>query len=367
MLTALTPVLAPLLLALLLLGAATGCTSPSSPAAPTPPVPEPSSAPTAWVAPRSARGMPLTEAPAQVLAAPEATAAMGLPFRGSVVRVAVRPGQRVQRGEVLVEVLLPEVVQAAGAWQGAALRREAWEKRVAQLQSLQAQGLARAAELTEAETRLAEARAEQQAALAVLRAAGLGSQEASSVLQRGTLALRSPVEGVVTEVSAALGEVREAGGAPLVRVVGEAPARLEARLAHTLPEPVEYEFAAPGLEPLPVRAVGQSPALQAQEGTRLAWFEPQPPKALPAGLQGTLRVRAGSLEGVHVVPARALVLKSGEASVLVRTPEGPPRQQPVQVLATSGAEALVRGELSTSDRVAADASRLLPSEGGHDD
>lgn len=348
----------------LLLGAASGCTSPT-PAAPAPAPPEPSSAPTAWVAPRSARGMPLTEAPALVLAAPEASAAVGLPFRGSVARVAVRPGQRVQRGEVLVEVLLPEVVQAAGAWQGAALRREAWEKRVAQLQSLQAQGLARAADLTEAETKLAEARAEQQAARAVLRAAGVGPQEASGVLQQGTLALRSPVEGVVTEVSAVLGEVREAGGAPLVRVAGEAPARLEARLAHALPEPVEYEFVAPGLEPLPVRAVGLSPALQAQEGTRLAWFEPEQPRALPAGLQGTLRVRAGSLEGVHVVPARALVLQAGEAAVLVRTPEGPPRRQPVQVLATSGAEALVRGELSASERVAAEASRLLTSEGGH--
>ena len=65
-----------------------------------------------------------------------------------------------------------------------------------------------------------------------------------------------------------------------------------------------------------------------------------------------------------------LQLKIIWEEILARFPKievvGPPRRVPVQVLATSGADALVRGPLSDSEQVAADASRLLTSEaGGH--
>jgi multidrug efflux pump subunit AcrA (membrane-fusion protein) len=307
--------------------------------------------------------VPLTEAPAHVLTPPEAAAALGLPFRGSLTRIAVRPGQRVRRGEVLLEVLMPEVVQAAGGYLAASLRREAYERRATQLRALQEQGMARLFELAEAEAHLAEARAQQQAALALLRVAGLEGAAAEGVAQRGTVPLRSPVEGVVTAVEGVLGETRESASGPLVRVVGEGPARIEARFSRALPEEATFEFSAPGLPPLPVRRVGQAPAVEARDGTTLVWFEPEPARPLPAGLQGSLRVRADALPEVRVVPASALVLEGGEAAVLVRTPQGH-RRQPVEVVATSGADALVRGPLADGDRVAADSSRVLALEAG---
>jgi membrane fusion protein, heavy metal efflux system len=263
---------------------------------------------------------------------------------------------------VLLEALMPELVQAAGSYQAATLRREAYERRTAQLQQLQQQGLARVFELAEAEAKLAEARAEQQGTLALLRVAGLEASMATSVAQRGAVALRSPVEGVVTAVDVVLGETRESASGPLVRIVGEAPARLEARLAQALPEGASFEFSAPGVEALPVRLVGRAPVVDVQDGTTATWFEPESPRPLPAGLQGTVRVRAEALADLTVVPARALVLEGGQASVLVRTQEGH-RREPVQVLAMSGADALVRGSLKETDRVAADATRLLESGG----
>jgi membrane fusion protein, heavy metal efflux system len=347
------------LLSTVLLGAVLGCSSP--PPAPEAP-PARASTPTAWVHPRPARDVPLTEAPARVLTPPEGAAALGLPFPGGVTRIAVRPGQRVRRGEVLVEVLMPEVVRAAGHHQAATLRREAYERRTAQLRALQEQGMARVFELAEAEAQLAEARAEQQATAALLRVAGLEASAAAGVAQRGAVPLRSPVDGVVTEVEAVLGEMRESGGPPLVRVVGEGPARIEARLSRALPEDTTFVFSAPGVEALPVRRVGHAPAVDVRDGTTLVWFEPEEERALPAGLQGTVRVRADALPEVVVVPARALVLEGGEAAVLVRTPEGH-RRQPVRVVVTSGADALVRGPLRETDRVAADAERVL-QEGG---
>ncbi|MCY1082434.1 efflux RND transporter periplasmic adaptor subunit [Archangium lansingense] len=248
-----------LLSSVLLLGAALGCSSPPAPAAAPPPAQ--SSARTAWVHPRSPRGVPLTEAPAHVLPHPEGAAALGLPFRGSVTRIAVRPGQKVRKGEVLVEVLMPEVVRAAGDYEAASLRREAYERRTAQLKALQEQGMARVFELAEAEANLAEARAAQQSAQALLKVAGVEGPAAAGVAQRGMVALRSPVDGIVTGVDAVLGQTREGGSEPLVRVAGEGPARLEARLSLVLPEDTAFEFAAPGVEAVPVRLVGRAPAV----------------------------------------------------------------------------------------------------------
>ncbi|XXF80176.1 efflux RND transporter periplasmic adaptor subunit [Myxococcaceae bacterium GXIMD 01537] len=349
------------LLAALVAGPLLGCSSPT----PAPPVPPPSrgSAPTAWVHPRPVRGAALTDAPARVLAPPEGAAALGAPFRASVTRLAVRPGQPVKRGDALVEVLMPEVVRAAGDYEAATLRREAYTRRHEQLQALQAQGLARLVELSEVETQLAEARSAQLGALAVLRVAGLEAGAAAGVASRGTVPLRSPVDGVVTEVLAVLGETRESGGEPLVRVVGGGEARIEARLAHALPEAAGFEFHWAGGEPVPVRLVNRAPVVDSRDGTTAAWFEPEPARALPAGLLGTVRVRAETLPDVKVVPSRALVLEMGRAEVLVREGEGFRRQE-VRVVSTSGADALVRGALGEADAVAADAAALLSAGGG---
>lgn len=348
-----------LLSSVVLLGTVLGCsTPPAPPAAP----PAQSSARTAWVHPRPPQGVALTEAPAQVLAPPEGAAALGLPFRGSVTRIGVRPGQKVRKGEVLVEVLMPEVVRAAGDFEAASLRREAYERRTEQLKALREQGMARVFELAEAEANLAEARAAQRSAQALLRVAGLEGSAAAGVAQRGTVPLRSPVDGIITAVDAVLGEMRESGSAPLVRIAGEGPARLEARLSHALPEEASFEFSAPGLGAVPVKLVGRAPAVDVRDGTTAAWFEPEPARTLPAGLQGTVRVKADGLPEVTVVPARALVLEGGEVAVLVREGEGH-RRQPVRVVVQSGADALVRGPLKETDAVAADAMRVLPMEG----
>lgn len=347
--------------ALLLLGVAPGCSSPAQEAAATarPEVPRPSSA-SAWVQPRAARGVPLTEAPARVLPSPEGAAVVGVPLRASVSRVAVRPGQRVKKGDVLMEVRMPEAVEAAGRYQAATLRREAYAKRREQLLALQAQGMARLAELAEAETQLAEAQADAQAALALLAVAGLGTADAAPVARGGPVPLRSPMEGVVTEVSAVLGETREGGGEPLVRVTGEGEALIEARFARALPAEARFELVFPGEAPLPLKEAGRAPAVDSRDGTTAAWFVPEVQRPLPAGLTGTVRVRADSLPDVRVVPARALLLESGRAELLVRTETGF-RRKPVEVVTTSGAEALVRGT-GEADTVAADAEALLAAE-----
>ena len=60
-----------------------------------------------------------------------------------------------------------------------------------------------------------------------------------------------------------------------------------------------------------------------------------------------------------LVPARALLLKNSRAHVLRRLAKGDHELLPVQVLLTTGADALVKattGKLSIGDEVATDAS-----------
>ncbi|ATB47775.1 efflux RND transporter periplasmic adaptor subunit [Corallococcus macrosporus] len=351
---------------LLVLGAA--CTSnPSAPAAPASEPPPRASASSAWVPVRAASRVALAEAPALVLSGPDTTAALTAPFRARVQRVRARPGQTVEQGAPLIEVLMPEVVQAAGAASAAALRLEAYSRQVERLEALHAQGLAKLPELAEAQTQQAEARAALVAAHAVLRVAGIAPGEARAVAERGTVWLKSPIAGVVTEVRAVLGEVQPEASAALARVASDGPARLEARLSVRPPEGASFAFVSSLGAPTPVRLVGQSPQVDAADGTFRAWFEPEEGVVLRAGLGGRLRIHAAPAEDTVLVPARALAFENERTLVFVRGGDGKAVRRDVEVLATSGAEALVKGAVSTRDSVAADGAVLLLEARGQED
>ena len=103
-----------------------------------------------------------------MLPSPEAQAGVVPPYRARVLRVLVRPGERVTKGQALVEVVMPEVSAAAGAYAAASTRVNAYRRRKAQLDALKADGLVRLVDVLEAETKLAEALADQQSAAATL-------------------------------------------------------------------------------------------------------------------------------------------------------------------------------------------------------
>ena len=323
------------------------------------PSPPPTSARTPWVKARSADGLALLEAPARVLAAPDGQAAVAPPFRARVSRILVKPGEVVARGQAVAMVAMPDVIQAAGAYAAASTRLDGYRRRREQLEALRADGLVKLADLLEAETRLAEARADQQSALGTLRAADLSAEDVPR-LQGGPVdvALRSPIAGTVTEVRAVLGETREAAGEPLARVAAAGEVRVEARLAHAPPAGARYELVTASGERQPLTPLGRAPVVDGRDGTTAAWFAPAGTARLPAGLSGTLVVRIG--EEAAAVPARAVALDGARAYLVARGAGGPHRVE-VEVLASSGADALVRGAVRPGDEVAADAA--LAGEG----
>ncbi|MBL8922384.1 MAG: efflux RND transporter periplasmic adaptor subunit [Myxococcaceae bacterium] len=303
--------------------------------------PAATSATTRWVESRSAEDTALLEAPARVLPSPEGVASIAPPLQARIVRVRVRPGQRVAAQEPIIDVLMPEVLHAAGDLAGEQLKVEAFTRRKSQLEALKSEGLVRLAELAEVEAQLATARADAQAARATLRASGVSDRQAEALVTGdGVLSLRTPTAGLVTIVDVVPGEVRDPAGKPLVQIVGAGEGRLEARLPSTPAPGARFSFLTGPLV-LPIELVSVSPRFEPTDGARLAWFSaPADGGTLPIGATG--RVRASADAAWRVIPSRALLEQDGLVHVRQRTGEGWTLVV-VTVIARSGAEAVVVG------------------------
>lgn len=330
------------------------CPEPPKAAAPAPAALGKPSSGTRWVKVRAAMDLGLLQAPARVLPAPQGAAAVSVPLQARVVKVRVRHGQQVAEGEPLVDVLMPEAVQAAGALSAAGIKVAAWEKRQAQLVTLKAEGLARATELAEVEAQLASARADAQAARATLRAAGLGDKQSEGLLKGdGTVSLRAPIAGVVTEVDARMGEVRDPTAKPLVELAGVSEGLVEARMLTEIVSGVPAEFIAPDGALTPLELISLSPRVETRDGARLAWFKAKS-GTLVTGTAG--RVRLDPLDGWREVPAQA-VLEGGQGAVVFVRKGEAAVETPVKLIERSGAEAIVEG-VEVGAEVAADAAEV---------
>jgi cobalt-zinc-cadmium efflux system membrane fusion protein len=169
--------------------------------------------------------------PGQVVPDEDRTSRLGSPVRGRVVTVAVRPGDRVSAGQVLVTLLSPEggAAQAdlakaraelSGRWAEATFARTAAERaeRLFALKVIARQEVERAmADREQAAAALTQAEAE------LKRAEVTAEQLGANNTRSGEIVLRTPQAGVVLNRTAVPGTVVEAGS-PLVMVTD--PARL---------------------------------------------------------------------------------------------------------------------------------------------
>ncbi|MFZ5446642.1 MAG: efflux RND transporter periplasmic adaptor subunit [Myxococcota bacterium] len=305
--------------------------------------PEGATAAEQWLPVRAADDAPALEVPARVLAGPGATTVVTPPLRATVLRIRARPGDVVDAGAPLVDVVMPEALDAAGRFEGARVRLQAWTERHEQLAQLRADGLAKSLDVSEAAARVAESKADLQAARAVLLSAGVREGEAASLLGgSGALSLRAPVSGVVTALSASIGESREPSAGPLVQLASAGPVRVEARFAQVVPDG-QYDFVGTTGR-VPLTLVSRAPIADARDGTYLAWFEPG--GELPAGTLGRVVVRGGGAVAVFRVAAHTIARVDGVATVA--TKHGP---VPVDVVRCEQLDCLVRGALTTSDEV----------------
>ncbi len=334
------------------------CSERSTPEAPAPP--SKASAVTRWVPVRDTAGVSMLEVPAEVRGDVDSSAAVGLPFIGRVTSLFVRPGDNVARGDRIALVIVPQVLSAAGAYVAATTRLAAEETRRARLVSLQQEGLMRAADTIENQGRIADAKAEIATALAMLRAAGVDPSIAGTLVERdGSIVLRSPIAGVVTQVNAVVGETRDPSAPALARIVGRSSRRVEAHLARLPPSDASFSLAARNGTTIPLRLVAVSPAVDPIDGARMAWFDAPEEAELAVGSKERVRIQLGP--DVVLVPASALVVGPDGARIRRKND-----WLEVEVIAASGADALVRGALAVGDAVAMDGQRVLDDERAND-
>lgn len=333
---------------------------------------EAASSATAWVEVTTPRDATLLEAAATVVAGAEGRASVDVAYRSTVVEARVRVGDRVDAGAALVEVAVPELLEAAAVLSGTEDRIGTHQRRKDRLEDLQGQGLVGAADVFELERELGELSAERRLALAKFKAAGVSPRQRGELLRHGTVVLRSPIAGVVSHLDATVGAVMEPGGR-LATVLGRAPARVEVVHAEPLPAGLPLEFVGHDGSRFALRPEPVATAVEPGLGRALAWYEPEDGEPRADGLRGRVVVHAAT-EGLHEVPRGALRLHEGRAFVARRGAAGEPEQVEVEVLRSSGASALVRSTgLRTGDSVALDSTTVLrlgrdPEElvgGGH--
>jgi multidrug efflux pump subunit AcrA (membrane-fusion protein) len=314
-----------------------------------------------WTQAVAPSDLSLLEAPAHVVPAPGSEAHVAPSHAARVVRVHVRAGDHVEAGAPIVDVVMPEVLEAAARFASVAPRRSLRAQRRTELEALQQEGLVDRARVFEQDTELATLDAEQAQALATLRAASLAPADAARLLRQGHVTLSAPIAGTVREVSASIGEVREPQGEPFATLVALAPARVEARLAQALPAGAALAFV--GLDgsrtELDVRTLAET--VDARDGLRVVWLEPAPGAApLGGGLHGS--VRATLAAGVVELDAQALALEGEHVFVERRGRTGAPERLEVAVLTASATRAIVRGPVGVGDRVSLDPRRVMGDE-----
>ncbi|MFO7563197.1 MAG: efflux RND transporter periplasmic adaptor subunit [Enhygromyxa sp.] len=326
----------------------------------------------AWVEVTRPRDASLLELPARIVAAADTRARLDAPLRGSVVALHVQIGDRVEAGAELIELRIPELLEAAATLAGAREQLGAHQARRDRLEELKRQGLVGASELFSVESGIGKLSAERRLALATLTAAGIDERGRRELLARGTLILEAPIPGVVAELDVIPGEVVEPGES-LAQILGQGSARVEVAFSGALPSDVSLEFVGLGEERFALAPTPISTAIEPGLGRTLAWYEPAEERALAHGVRGRVVLRGTDTELLEV-PRRALRLHEGQAWVGRRPVHGGEAELvAVEVLRSVGSSALVRSaELKVGDRVAADAATVLqlgrePGElGGHD-
>ncbi|MBP9085080.1 MAG: hypothetical protein KBG15_03140 [Kofleriaceae bacterium] len=299
----------------------------------------------AWRAARSSADAAPEEYPARLLRSPESAAVIVPPLPARVLEVMVKPGDTIAKGAPVVRVIMPEADGAAAMLQGADRALAVLTQRRAQLASLEGEGLVRAADVAALDLDIARQHADKLKARAVLAGSGVGGG--------GAIVLRSPIAGVVTEVTAMVGEYRRPEDGPLASVRGRTGQRVEATFP-IMPDPkATYGFRTTTGQ-VPLRLVTSIPA---PTGTGfLTWFDAAADTELPSAAQGRVVVQAPKSADLWVVPATAVGRTAAIAYVVMRAREGAAATKlPVELVRIANADALVRATIPVGALIASDA------------
>lgn len=295
--------------------------------------------------------------PGRVDFAPGAEAAVDAPLGGTVVRVHVGPGDRVQAGAPLITMRSPDGAASRADVDAASAAADAARAAERRDRTLFDQGWISQARLdvTTAQSRRAEAE---------LRAARARVEAFGAPGSNGLTVVRSPIAGVVARLSVSPGQVLHEEALQVaavadpgrVELVFEAPpsAAVLLRPGDTLESTIAGSRAVSGV------VIAIAPANEA--GVVVVRARPTG-EAPPAGSVVSARVaaNAGASGGTLIVPLDAVQTVEGAPSVFVAETGGF-RVRPVATGRTSDGRIEIVSGLTGSERIAGAGAFLLKAE-----
>lgn len=291
-----------------------------------------------------AAGSDVLLASAQVQALPGREVTVSAPYAGQLSRLLVGLGDRVGAGAGLAHFTSAQLGEARRQWDEARLNAQTAQAALAREQALLQEGLIPPVRVQLGQARLDAAQSALRAREAELHAAGVRLGEggyASGVLL-------SPLQGVVAESFAAIGQRVEAGTV-LFRLVDDRALQLVLQLSADKATRVRVgDEVAIDTRQARARITGVSPALQAgQNALARAQVTQRGQLALGESLSVTVLATGGFANGNAAprawrVPTRALSPWHGQSVLFVAQAQGL-RAQPVEVLSSNDDVAVVRG------------------------
>lgn len=280
--------------------------------------------------------------PGRVVVPVDQMRVVAAPVAGMVEMLAVAPGAAVKRGQVVAQLASPQALELQRDALQAGSQAQLAQQNLKRDEQLFAEGL-----IAESRLQASRAAAAQAGALASERRQGLSLAGAAAGKVGGPLALLAPIDGVVLEQSANVGQRLEAS-APIYRIAKLSPLWLEIQAPLALAGALKVG--------LPVRVAGT-----AAKGKLIAVG-----RAVEAGSQSVILraavdsgaddLRPGQALEVELdaapgsgarLPASALVRHQGKALVFVQAGSDAKgtafRPQTVRVLGQSGDSVVVEG------------------------
>lgn len=299
--------------------------------------------------------------PAEIQFEPSSTAHVTPLAPGRITKVTVNLGDRVRKNQLLGVIASSDVSTARARLEQSQARLAAAEATLVRQQQLSTEGIGAQRSLVEAEAQAADLRAEVEGLKRQLSVFGSGSA--------GDLMLTSPIDGVVVDLHATLGEtatpdqptfiitdptkVWVRGSVPELEIGRIRPASAVIVRLHAYPElsmAGSIAYVAPALDE-------RTRALPIRVSLTL------PDARMKSGLFGTIELLGGAAdERVVVVPADAVATVGGQQVVFVPADEADTfRPQPIELGRRSGGYFEVRSGLAEGATLAISGAFTLKS------
>ncbi len=279
---------------------------------------------------------------------------------GAIVQLQVKAGDRVRAGQLLLQIDARSAEQSAGASEAQATAARAGlelaEREFARQQQLFTKAFISQAALDQAEAQYKATRAQLNAQIA---------QAAAARTVSGQYLVRSPYDGIVSELSVMLGDMAMPGR-PLLTLYDPKALRVSAALPQSsvaaLPADVAWQIEIPGLadgaaiqptrrQLLPVvDAASMTQELRLDLPPQLAGLVPGQFARVMASAASPRLANASAL----VVPASALVRRAELDALYVLDTKGRPLLRQVRLGARRGEQVEVLSGLSAGEAVAAE-------------